>query len=294
MSTRSENGAAAMAAPASDHREAFFAGARGTRLFFQAWEPAQPRAVVLLLHGQGEHSGRYASLAADLVGQGISLYAMDHRGHGRSEGPRGHLRRFEEILQDVDRFRVTVTSTFAAPVPVFLMGHSFGGLVALRYLQTRGGADFHGAILSSPLLGLAVRAPAWKKLLGRGLTRVLPALSFATELDAEHLSRDPAVASAYREDPLVHGLVTPRFYTEMVAAMARARAEGEQLRLPLLFLVAGSDRIVRGDLAVELARSLPGEVELRVYDSLYHECLNAPERDRVVRDLLAWIDARLA
>ncbi|MBA2243845.1 MAG: alpha/beta hydrolase [Gemmatimonadetes bacterium] len=280
------------AASAEARREGYFAGSGGVRLYYQAWEAAQPRAALLLLHGQGEHSGRYSALAGDLLPRGISVYAMDHRGHGRSEGRRGHARRFGEILEDVDRFRDLVAAQLSAQPPLFLLGHSFGGLVALRYLQEHPEAPLRGAILSSPLLGLAFTPPAWKTALGRVLTRLLPTLRLSNEVNAAHISRDSQVVERYREDPLVHSWLTPRMYTEILAAMRQALEQGDRLRLPLLFLVAGDDRIVAAQTTAAFARELEGEVELRVFEGFYHECLNEPEQHRVVCEIIGWIEAR--
>ncbi|HEV2130411.1 MAG TPA: alpha/beta hydrolase [Longimicrobiaceae bacterium] len=289
---RPEPGTRGIAASDLDRREGYFAGSGEVRLFYQAWEAAQPSSALLLIHGQGEHSGRYAALAADLVPQGISVYAMDQRGHGRSEGRRGHARRFGELLEDVDRFRALIAAQLTAQLPLFLLGHSFGGLVALRYVQEQPDAPLRGAILSSPLLGLGFAPPAWKTALARVLTRLLPMLRFANEVNAAHISRDADVVVRYREDPLVHSWVTPRMYTEILAAMRQTLEQRDRLRLPLLFLVAGDDRIVAAQTTAEFARGLGGEVELRVFEGFYHECLNEPERHRVVREIVGWIEAR--
>ncbi|HEX7241947.1 MAG TPA: alpha/beta hydrolase [Longimicrobiaceae bacterium] len=270
------------------------AGADGVRLHTCAWEVAEPRAALLLAHGIGEHSGRYAPLARDLAAHGVAVYALDHRGNGRSPGRRGHVRRFGEYVDDLEAFRRHVAAALPAGLPVFLLGHSLGGLIALRYLQAHPEAPLAGAVLSSPALGIAVEAPAWKTRLAGLLSRVLPALPFANEIDPAHLTHDRAVVDGYRDDPLVHPRITPRLYTEMLAAISAALAEGGRLRLPLLFLIPDADRVVAPAAARAFAEGLRGDVTVRVYEGFYHESLNELERERVVGDIAAWIAARAA
>lgn len=265
----------------------------GTPLYRVAWEVPEPRALLLLSHGMGEHAGRYATFARDLAAAGISTHALDHRGNGRSPGRRGHVRRFRELVDDLEAFRREVVAPGGGPAPpVFLLGHSLGGLVALRHLEAYAEAQWAGAILSSPALAVAVEAPRWKVAVAHALSPVLPALPFTNEIDPAVLTRDRAVADAYRHDPLVHPYVTPRLYTEMVRAMRLAVQERARIRTPLLFVVPGEDRVVRSAATEAFARSLTGDVTLRRYEGFFHECFNEPERDRVVRDVVAWITAR--
>lgn len=281
-----------MATPSVGLSHGYLEGVDGLRLHFQCWEARAPRAVLLVSPGLGEHSGRYAALAADLAPRGISTYALDHRGHGLSEGRRGHVARFAEFVQDLERFRREVATTAPGDLPVFLLGHSLGGLIALRYLQEIGDTPLRGAILTSPLLGVAVEAPRWLVAISGLLSRVLPALPFASRIDPGLLTRDPAGVEAYRRDPLVHARVTPRLYTEMTAAIGDAFAARERVRVPLLFLVSGEDRIARPEKALELARGLPGDVTVRDLEGMYHECLNEVGREDVVDEVADWILAR--
>ncbi|HEX2093453.1 MAG TPA: alpha/beta hydrolase [Longimicrobiaceae bacterium] len=270
-----------------------FLGADGTPLHRAAWEVEAPRAALLLSHGIGEHSGRYAALARDLAGHRISVYALDHRGNGRSPGRRGHVRRFREFTDDLEAFRRSVAGSLPPGLPVFLLGHSLGGLIALRYLQAYPEAPLAGAILSSPALGIAVEAPAWKTRLAGVLSRVLPALPFANEIDPAHLTHDREIVDTYRDDPLVHPRITPRLYTEMLTAIRLALAEGERIRVPLLFLIPDADRVVRPAAAQAFARGLACDVTVRVYPGFFHESLNEVGRERVVEDIAAWIDRQI-
>jgi alpha-beta hydrolase superfamily lysophospholipase len=147
-----------------------------------------------------------------------------------------------------------------------------------------------GAILVSPFLAVAMPVPAWKRLLARVIGEILPALPFATGLDAAHLSTDPAVGQAAKSDPLYHRVMTPRAFREVRAAQAAVLAEGDGIAVPTLFLLAGDDRIVSRPTSEAFARGLKGDVTVRVYDGFYHEVLNEPHRARAYRDVEPWLD----
>ena len=270
----------------------FLAG-DGLRLHARAWPAGHPRAAVFLSHGLGEHAGRYAGLARDFNAQGISLYALDHRGHGRSGGPRAFVRRFGEYVADFEDFRRRVAKD-APGLPLFLYGHSLGGLIALRWLQTHGDIALAGAVLSAPLLAVKVKAPRWKLALAAPLSAVLPALPMKNEIDPAELTHDAAHVRAYRDDPLVSSRITPRLFTEILAAMAAANAEGGRISAPLLFLVPGDDTVVDEDATVRFAAELRGDVTVRHYPGFRHEPHNEVEREKPVGDVLGWMEGRLA
>jgi lysophospholipase len=266
--------------------------ADGLRLHALAWPVERPRAVLLLSHGLGEHAGRYAALARDFNARGISLYAVDHRGHGRSGGPRAYTPRFERFVADLEDFRRRVARE-AEGLPLFLYGHSLGGLIALRWLQTHGDVSLAGAVLSAPLLGVKVQAPRWKLALAAPLSRVLPALPMKNEIDPSELTHDPAYIRSYREDPLVTDKITPRLFTEMMWAMAKARAEGERITAPLLFLVPGEDTIVQENDTLRFAAGLGGDVTVRRYPGFRHESHNEIEREKPLGDVFGWMEERI-
>jgi alpha-beta hydrolase superfamily lysophospholipase len=267
---------------------AFWTAADGARLALRRAPAAAPaRAAAILLHGFGDHSGRYGDLAAWLTARGISVYALDQRGHGRSPGKRGHVSRFAQFLSDVAALRRLVAGEEAGPQ--LLLGQSFGATVALRYLET-GPAGVAGAIVSSPFLAVAMKVAPWKTLLARLLADIRPALPIATGLNLAHLSTDPAVGQAARSDPLYHRVMTPRAYREVKAAQAAVVAEGGHLVVPLLFLLAGDDRIVGRGAAEAFARSLRGDVTVKVYDGFFHELFNEPQRAKVFRDVEPWLE----
>lgn len=270
-------------------------GADRARLHYRAWPTDSPRAALLVIHGLFEHSGRYGELAAAMADAGVATYALDLRGHGVSRGRRGHVHRFEQFLEDVDRFHHEVMERVDNGVPRFLLAHSMGGLIGVRYLETRK-PTLAGAIITSPWLGLAQNIPGWQRLLARGLARVLPITPYPSGIDPDQLSHDPERVADYREDPLIFSSLTLRLAMEVEDAFDEAFRERDRIRrdLPLLFLVAGNDTVVDGTRGVDLARSLTGEdVTLHVLDGYYHEVLQEVDRGAVMAEIREWIEARL-
>ena len=264
--------------------------ADGVRLHLRTWPAERPRATLLFSHGLGEHGGRYARLAADLVAHGLTVHALDHRGHGQSGGVRAYTPRFAQLVDDLELARRVVADP---ALPSFLYGHSLGGLIATRWLEAHPEVALAGAVLSAPLLGVAVKAPRWKVAASGFLSAVFPKLTLSNEIDPAELSTDPAYPADYRSDPLVHDKVTPRLYTELMAAIGAAFAEGGRISVPLLFLVPGADTIVREDEVRRFAAGLAGDVTVREYPGFRHEPHNELGRERLVTDVLAWIDGRL-
>jgi alpha-beta hydrolase superfamily lysophospholipase/molecular chaperone GrpE (heat shock protein) len=264
-------------------------GGDGLRLEYRVWRAPAESAALVLVHGLGDHAGRYADFGQALAQSGISTWALDLRGHGRSGGRRGHMPSFDTVLHDVELFRGEVGARAGAGTPLFLFGHSMGGLIAVRYLQEYG-ARFRGAVIASPWLATAMAVPQWKVLAGRVLSRVLPALPIRHGLHTGHLSRDAEVVRAYNDDPLVHGVITPRAFAEISAAMDLVPQRSERLALPLLFLLAGDDRIVDTRHALTFARAIDApDVSIEVYPGHYHELINEVERHRVYRQVATWI-----
>ena len=262
-------------------------------LRYRAWEVANARSALVIVHGLGEHGGRYEQFAMSLARFGFSTYAFDLRGHGSSEGRRGHVRSFGIYLQDLDRFRREVQGFMPAGVPLFLLGHSMGGLIALRY-QEEYRTSFAGAIISAPWLATALPIPRWKVTAAAAIARLLPALPMKNGLDPEHLSHDPMVVEAYRADPLVHGIITPRLFLQASAAMGLVLQRADRLDSPLLFLIPAGDRIVDAQLSLQFARQLPGQLTtIKLYPGMYHEVLNEVDREVAERDIRDWIAARI-
>lgn len=263
------------------------------RPYSRSWRPqGAPRALVVISHGLAEHSGRYGELAGRLTSRGYAVHALDHRGHGRSGGRRSNIGRFRGVVSDLGDF-IRRTREEYAGLPTILLGHSMGGAIAYACaLECQD--ELRGLVLSAPALAPGEHAPPLKLLLVRLLSRIAPSAG-VLKLPAEAISRDPAVVAAYEHDPLVYrGAVPARTMAELVMAMAAFPARAPALRLPIL-VQHGT-----GDLLVPLASCQPiyerlGDAQTRtvkLYDGLYHEVYNEPERERVIGDLLDWLDAR--
>lgn len=265
----------------------------GLDLFLRRWTPdRQTIAALALLHGVHEHSGRYAYVASALMRRGIAVHAIDLRGHGQSPGPRGQVDQFDDYVGDAALLLDSVVQS-EGDVPVFLMGHSMGGLVAAASVIDRGTDELAGLVLSSPALQFPDDTPALLKKLAPVVARYAPNLP-VKRLDLRQLSRDPVVVRNYREDPLttVQG-VRARLAAEMLQAAERIRHRPEAFRLPLYLFHGTADGFTDPAGTQWLADHAPSDdVTLRLYDGLYHETLNEPERDRVIGDLADWLIAR--
>jgi len=263
----------------------------GTTLFYREWSIEAPRACLHIVHGLGEHSGRYANVAQYLNAIGISVRAHDHRGHGRSEGARGALRAPSDLLTDLKLVFDDFTRQQAS-LP-FMLGHSLGGLVAANFV-TGGHGVVRGLVLSSPALG--IRMSAGQRMLLAVSSRLAPSLPIPNGLNVVALSHDPAVVAAYRADPLIHPKVTPRLVRFMLDAINDVLVHAHQCTAATLLLVAGSDRLVAPAACRDFYQRLPdGDRVLRWYDEAYHEVFNeTPElRSRVLLDLSVWLDAQI-
>jgi alpha-beta hydrolase superfamily lysophospholipase len=249
------------------------------------------RATVVISHGVAEHGGRYRHVAERLTACGYSVWAHDHRGHGRSGGRRGYVERFGSFVADLETFRLLAAAD--EPGPQFLVGHSMGGAVALAHVLDHPQA-WSGLVLSNPAVAPRRGAPLPLVLIGRLAALVAPR-SKVVQLDAEGVSRDPAVVRAYRDDPLVyHGKLTARLVAELVNRTDRFPREVAGLTLPVLMAVGGDDQLVDPAGPRELFAKIGSSGKALIdYPGLHHELFNEPERDQVLADVADWLDAHL-
>jgi alpha-beta hydrolase superfamily lysophospholipase len=245
-------------------------------------------AVLALVHGYGEHSGRYGASARHLAGRGVAVQTSDLRGHGRSEGKRCFVLDFREFLTDVDTL-LELASRRWPRTPLFLMGHSLGGLIAARYTIERA-PTLSGLVLSAPSVSLGDDFPPLRRKLAEIAGRVLPGLP-TVKFPSESLSRDASVVESYREDDLVyHGRTPARTASEIIRSIRFVQERMGELALPLLVMHGSRDQVadVEGSRMLhERARSR--DKTLRVYDGLYHEIMNEPERESVLGELAEWL-----
>jgi alpha-beta hydrolase superfamily lysophospholipase len=252
------------------------------------------RATVLLVHGLGEHMGRYAALAHALNSWGYAVRAYDQYGHGASEGPRGGLPSATRLLDDLAQVVDHTRAGMEAGQPLLLLGHSMGGLVAARFvaLQRR---PLEGLVLSSPALDPGLNSV--QKLLVAVLPALLPNLRVGNGLDARLISHDPAVVAAYQSDPLVHDRIAARLARFIADDSAAVRAAASGWVLPTLLLYAGADKLVNPAGSRAFAAAAPPAVlSSQCFEPLYHEIFNEaePGRSQVLAALRAWLDARFA
>jgi alpha-beta hydrolase superfamily lysophospholipase len=273
--------------------EGHFTGAGAVSLRWVAWQPdGAVRCALLLVHGLSDHADRYAGVGARLAADGIATYAFDLRGHGRSPGSRGHAPSFHVLLEDVERFRHFVRGRIGASTPLFVLGHSMGGLIAIRYVQ-EADRGLHGVILSAPWLATASPVPFWKRIPAALLERIMPSLPVPAGIDPAAISDDPAAVRAYRDDPHVHGRISPRLFREAERAAALARA-ADRLHVPAaLVLLPADDRIVDPATTRAFAAALRDtDVTLREWAPAGHELFGSTKRDLVLDVLREWILAR--
>ncbi len=261
----------------------------GARLHWQAWLPdADMRAVVVLAHGYAEHLGRYAYFAERLNAAGIGVYALDHWGHGKSDGIYGFVPRFSAFTDGVDLLLAQVEQSHP-DIPRFLIGHSMGGPVAALHLlrhQTR----YAGMVLSGPAIKPAEQPSKLLIWVSRLLSRFLPRTG-VLPFDGTGISRDPAVVAAYFSDPLVYtGKMSARLAAELFDAMAEVRNRAGEITLPVLLLHGDADRATAPEGSQFLFDNASSpDKELKLYPGLFHEIFNEPERDSVIGDVTSWI-----
>ncbi len=272
-----------------------FATGDGQTIFFRHAAAQPERGRMVLAHGMGEHSGRYAHVISRITGTGVSVWAPDHRGHGRSTGKRGHIDSFDQYISDLDQMVAIARKDMPPGLPFFMLGHSLGGLMALSWAETRA-EKTDRIIASSPGLRPAVKVPLIKGALGRIMSRIYPSLTFDNELDSTALSHDPDVISGYDHDPLVHRRISARMFTEMISEMEHTTRRAAMITNPLLMQVAGADRLVDPALSVSFFEDVAStDKRLHLYDPLFHEIYNesAADRAEVLNDLQNWISGHM-
>jgi alpha-beta hydrolase superfamily lysophospholipase len=261
----------------------------GASLAYDAYEPQRlpPKAVLLWVCGWSDHRTRWQAAAERFSRAGYAVYLLDQRGQGDSSGLRGHLSRFSQLLGDLQAFRRLARLRHDAPH--VLLGHSFGALVVLRYLETQPSDPVRAAVVSSPWLHTAQRVPRVKLLVAKLLADLWPTLRIATGTRSADLCRDPALGAAYDADPAVHHVMTPGAWREIQWAQRAVPADMLRIDCPLLFLLAGQDRITDAPRAQAFADGLRVEAQVRWYPELLHELLNDPEAERVVADIAEFL-----
>lgn len=265
--------------------------ADGLELFVRRWPAEAPHQWTFVMsHGLGEHSGRYQHFAEWFTPLGASIYALDHRGHGRSGGRRGDAPSLKALLDDIDLLVTRARQESGGPVVLF--GHSFGGLLAIAYALDRPDR-IDKAVFSAPLLIVKARVPGWKRAAARILPRIAPRLSMSNEVDPNVLSHAPEIAPAYRSDPLVHNRLSAGMYGDTIARGEEFIARASELRVPFLLMHGRDDQIV-DPIGSErfFARATAPDRALCLYPGMYHEIFNEIEHEKVFADIESWLTGR--
>jgi alpha-beta hydrolase superfamily lysophospholipase len=260
----------------------------GIQFYFQGWQPdTPPVAVVCLVHGLGEHSGRYAHVAAALNTAGYALIGFDLRGHGKSGGPRGHTPSYGTLMDDIDRLFAEATRRYPDK-PQFLYGHSLGGNLVLNYALRRT-PSIAGVVATSPAIRTANPLPPAQVALAKVMNKLQPGMTMPNGLALDGLARDPAVIRAYTSDPHVHNKISVRLATGMLDAGEWALAHAAEFPLPLLLVHGTADRLTSAQATEAFAAKVPGDCTLKLWDGYYHETHNEPEKTDVLAFMIDWL-----
>jgi alpha-beta hydrolase superfamily lysophospholipase len=265
--------------------------ADGLRLHVERFAArAAPRATVVMVHGFSAHCGSFRHVAGALAAAGFAVTAFDCRGHGRSEGRHGYVRRFSDYGGDLDL--VLQHARQVSPgLPVAVAAHSHGVTITLDYLL-RGVGTFDALVAATPYLALKMPVPLWKRMISPIVGAMWPTLTMSNQIEPEIVARSPEVCEEIRKDPQVRHVATPRWFNEVRATQARLRASANLLKVPTFMPLAGADRLVDTSASIEFARAAGPIVELRVYDELFHEVYLEPERELVIGDVVRWLEGR--
>jgi len=262
-------------------------------LYYQSWTPEEkPTAMLLIAHGLAEHSGRYRHVAEFFVANGYGVYALDHIGHGKSDGLRNFVNRFTDYHVGITALTEQVKQDYPEQ-SLILVGHSLGGLISSDFLLDYQNL-FDACILSGPAIQTSAAPSTFLMYISRLISALAPRLGVA-KLDGNAISRDPAVVAAYIDDPLVYnGKVTARLGTEMFTAMERVLNNAQLIALPLLILHGEEDALTKPAGSQELYNKVSSKDKtLKIYPKLYHEIFNEPEREQVLADAVTWLDRQL-
>ncbi|MBL8156272.1 MAG: lysophospholipase [Anaerolineae bacterium] len=276
------------------HSTGSFRGSSGLTIYTEQWLPmSEPGAVVMLVHGLGEHIGRYHHVAAALVEAGwYAVYGLDHQGHGKSEGLRAYFPRFDDPVNDLKQYVDQIRGAHPRK-PVFMYGHSLGSLITLTF-ALRFQSDLAGLVISGTPLNVEQASPKALVAIGAALNAVLPKLAFVEPIDATALSSDTAVSSGYDADPLVyHGKVRVRMAYQIVQASRAIKAGLKRLTLPILIFHGEEDRICPPGGSTTLYEQVgSGDKTLKLYPGLRHETHNELEQDMVLANVVKWLNER--
>ncbi|MFN8209217.1 MAG: alpha/beta hydrolase [Bacteroidales bacterium] len=270
------------------YKEFYWKSSDGLDLFVCLWEPEEkPLAVINMVHGLGEHSGRYVQWAANFVKEGYAFLAFDYRGHGKSQGKRGHVENYGKLLDDIDIMLVGSRRLFP-DIPSILYGHSLGGNLVINYVQ-KGSDKPDALIVTSPFLKHSKEPPALTRLAGKLILRIWPSFTMGNGLHSTDLSHNAEVSGLYKNDPLVHNQISPSLYFGMREAGEKALNSSAGIGIPILLMHGSGDKITSWKASAEFAGKYNENTTFRLWDGLFHELHNEPSAGEIFAFTLHWL-----
>ena len=273
-----------------NHEDGFFKGIKDTKLFYQKWSPDAPKGVVLVAHGYGEHSGRYMNVVDALLPEGYAVYALDHRGHGKSEGRRCHADRFTDLLDDLSIFE-DIARKENPELPFHLIGHSMGSIIANHFMAGSDQSKFKSLVLSGTGAAPGPAITTVTRLMSKVFSAILPKISIPAGLDPQFISHDPKVVEDYINDPLVETKITPRLGNELMIYVSNMIESAERITVPTLMQIGSEDDAFSPESWEGLYASFDlKDKDFKKYDGMRHEVYNEVEKEIVLNDLKDWLN----
>jgi alpha-beta hydrolase superfamily lysophospholipase len=263
----------------------YFLSNDGKNIFYRHWKIEQPKKIVCIVHGLGEHSGRYEHLAEIFSESSITTFALDLRGHGQSEGKRGHAKNIDDLIADTEEL-MKIARVIYNDLPMIIFGHSMGGNLVARLVSKKPTKEIAGFALSAPWLQLAFDPPKWKLVLGKYIANIIPSLTQPNGLNTKYLSKDETEIKKYEEDPLVHGQISARLFSEIVKS-GKELQKIAGIDIPGFCYYGLSDKIIDSTASHQFATK--NNLKWMGYENVYHEPHNDSEKAQVIKHLVEWI-----
>lgn len=261
----------------------------GTKLICKTWQPTDPpKAVLFIVHGLGEHMGRYEEMAKVFIDKQLAVFAFDHRGHGQSEGKKGHAESMEQFVEDVEYALMQCRSLFL-DIPVFLLGHSMGGQIVASYLDKVKSKEINGAIISSAWFQIANPPPPWQIKLIKRLKSLFPALTQSNRLDPKNISSVPSEVEAYQKDPLIHDKISLALFNALFQNGLRLIHKAQEVKIPVLVCHGNRDQITATLGSEQYANNLGEHAEFKIWANAFHEPHHDKEKVKVMQFYADWV-----
>lgn len=267
-----------------------FSGRDGTKLYYEQWNPPEPKAGIIFVHGVGDHCGRYGPFTQYFLKHAYRVCLYDQRGHGKSEGKRSHVDDFESLYHDLEDYVKFCRKGSPENLPWFIVGHSLGGQIVINFLS-RFPDVFHAAVASSSNIEIALAIPGWVEKMSRKMVGVLPTMRLQGFIRPNMLSHDPKVVSAYKKDPLVSPYITIKIGVEILKNLEQIYSLCTKIKTPLLMLHGSADKVCSPEGTKRFYRELIlAQKEMKIYEGMYHELFNEIKKEEVFHDVEHWFE----